>query len=425
MSIAHLPSYDAHEPFGRSPSYSAEPRLYEQRLALNARSLPQPTGNFLKSSKKGDVTLRLSAQEDNLDLPVYGSGDVVEGTVELTKTDSIDSVELKVEGHLHLKETGEGGHTHYTLCLESALLWKDADNTVCPSSLPFSVTLPTEFEAEGRSHPLPPSHAVKLETMPGFDATVEYSVSVIIDKQHSLVKSKKLGIHLDTTVSTPFIYYPRTRPSDPLPSPLPPPEAGRFIERPDWRVYHSDIKVNAESGIQDIAVKFYFPVSRIFCASQGIPFHLTFESDAHSVAAFLPYAPTADTSGKSHATRIQLMRQSAVDVKQHGAHGTNAAMWRIDYIGTSTFKHAGDGATCMSFSGEVRLQPTKVMGFQVPGLSVQDCILLTVAPPEGTKAPFVGIREVIPVQLTTDAWSEDGRGVAVARRSMSHEKERR
>jgi hypothetical protein len=97
MATAHLPSYaEPFDSFSRTPSYSAEPGLYEQRLALNARSLPQPTGSFLKSSKHGDVKLRLAAQEDKLDLPVYGAGSVVEGVVELTKTDSISSVEIKV-----------------------------------------------------------------------------------------------------------------------------------------------------------------------------------------------------------------------------------------------------------------------------------------------------------------------------------------
>jgi len=189
------------------------------------------------------------------------------------------------------------------------------------------------------------------------------------------------------------------------------------------------VKVNATPGVQDIGVRFYLPVSRIYCASQGIPFHVTFESDAHSLATFLPYGPTG-ASGKLPATRVQVMRQSLVDVKhstirRSGSEHVNTAIWRIDYIGEAVFRHAGDGATHTSFSGEVKIEPIKVMGFHVPGLSIQDCILLTVAPPEGTKAPFVGIREVIPIRLTTDAWTEDGRGIAAARRSSvsSHRKE--
>jgi hypothetical protein len=33
---------------------------------------------------------------------------------------------------------------------------------------------------------------------------------------------------------------------------------------------------------------------------------------------------------------------------------------------------------------------------------------LTMTPPDITKSPFTGYRETIPVQLTTDAWVEDG-----------------
>ncbi|KAJ7852838.1 hypothetical protein B0H14DRAFT_2759511 [Mycena olivaceomarginata] len=399
MSTPRLPSYaESPESFGRTPSYSAEPGLYEQRLALNARSLPRPTGNFVKTSKHEDVKLRLAAQDEKLELPVYNIGASVEGAVELTKADSISSVELKVEGNLELKENGEGGHKHYTLCLDTVVLWtKDADGTACPSALPFSLALPTEFEHEGQSYPLPPSYSIKLEGLPGFSATIDYSVSAIVNKPHS-INSKKLGIHIRSTiVSTPFIYCPRTRPPHPIPPPLQSTETGMFDERPEWNTYQSIAKVNATSGLQDIGVKFYLPASRIFCASQGIPFHITLTADAHSLAAFLPYGPP-------HG--FQLMRQSAVDVKHTAARTehVNTAIWRVDYLGEAAFRHAHDGPTCMSFSGEINID-TKVMGFAVPGLMVQDCILLTVTPPEGTHAPFVGIREVIPVRLTTDSHS--------------------
>lgn len=95
MSTASLPSYVAPS-FDRTPSYSAEPHEYEQRIALADRLRPRPSGNFVKESKNGGVKLRLSAQEDNLALPVYGSGGRVEGTVELTKPSSVGSVEVKV-----------------------------------------------------------------------------------------------------------------------------------------------------------------------------------------------------------------------------------------------------------------------------------------------------------------------------------------
>ncbi|KAJ7490309.1 hypothetical protein B0H11DRAFT_2010012 [Mycena galericulata] len=428
MSTASLPSYAVPlgPSFSRTPSYSAEPGLFEERLALNTR-LPHYTGSFVKSSKSGDATLRLTAQQDKIDLPVYGSGGVVEGTVELTKTEDISNVEVKIEGRFQVKEIAEGGETDTKLRLDTALLWiKDASNSVCPSTLRFSLKLPATFQYEGRSYPLPPSHSIKLKGLPGFYATIDYSVSAVINKPHSvpnlvpLVRSKKLGINIgNTTVSTPFVYAPRTRPAVPLPAPLARGEGG-FLEWPDWRVYQSVLKASSKAGgAQDINVRLYFPASRIFCASQPIPFHVTFESSAYSLAAFLPYGPTTGKSGKLRATRIQLMRQSTVDVRGTAIHGTKTDIWRVDSLGEGKFRHAGDGATWMAFSGEIELEPIKVMGFAIAGFSVKDCILLTVTPPDVTKAAFISIRETIPVRLTTDAFTQDGRGIAAARQSTT------
>ncbi|KAF7375366.1 hypothetical protein MSAN_00424100 [Mycena sanguinolenta] len=416
MATPRLPSYasygDERLEVLRSPSYSAEPGLHEQRLALNARSLPQPTGNFVKVSKHGGITLRLLSQEDDVDLPVYSSGAIVEGTVELSKTDSISSVDFKVEGHLELKENAEGGHTHHILCMETAELWcKGDDNSVCPSSLRFSVALPTAFEHEGQSYPLPPSHSIKLKGLPGFTANIDYSISAMIHKPHPVsINSKTLGIHIgDASVSTPFIYYPRTRPPFSTPSPLHCTEAGEFTEGTGWQVYQSVVKANAPNGVQDIGVKFYLPASRIFCVSEAIPFHITLESDAHSLAAFLPYGPIPGTSTEFPATRIQVMRQSTVDVKHTTVRSehANTAIWSVDYFGEAEFRHARDGPTRMSFSGEVKIQPTKITGFTVPGLIA---FFLTVSPPEGVKAPFADVREVVPIRLATDMWADDAAG---------------
>jgi len=321
---------------------------------------------------------------------------------------------MQVEGRLQLKENGEGGRTYHTLYLDKVSLWiKGANHRVCPSFLRIARTLPTTIQYEGRSYPLPPSYSVELKGIPGFCGIIDYSISAITH----------VG---NTTVSTPFLYHPRSRPVVPIPSPLLCAEAGRFVERPEWKVYRSVLKGNTKAGVQDVDVKFYLPASRIYCASQGIPFHITFESNANPLTAFSSYGPSS-TLG---ATRIRIMRQSTVDatfvafaprrpnVLYHSrcsgladsstTEGAKRGIWRTDYMGEATFSHESDGPTCMSFTGTIEIEPTlKVMGFSVPGLSVQDCIVLTVAPSEGStktkKAPpFVGIREVIPVQLTTD-----------------------
>jgi hypothetical protein len=105
MSTTSLPSYGAHQSFEfeNTPSYTEHPQAYERRVSLKDDVRPRPSGNFVKVSKNGRVSLRLIAQEDNISLPVYGNAGVVEGTVEISKTDGISSVEVKVRLKVCLK----------------------------------------------------------------------------------------------------------------------------------------------------------------------------------------------------------------------------------------------------------------------------------------------------------------------------------
>ncbi|KAJ7758887.1 hypothetical protein B0H14DRAFT_388882 [Mycena olivaceomarginata] len=245
--------------------------------------------------------MRITAQEDEIDLPVYGMGDVVAGTIEVTKTENISSVDVTVEGRVKVHELGEGGRTEATISVGSVKLWiKADDNAVCPSSLSFSVMLPTTFQEEGRSYPLPPSHFAHLEGVPGFDANINYSIS-------AHVKAKKFGLPIGST-------YPR--PAHPIPAPLDCNNAG-FIARPEWKMYSSVVKAHPnEHGLQDIVVKFYIPKSRIFWVGEAIPFHITFEGTSDSLAGFMPYRPT----GELNITRFQLIRQSCADVRGTVVH---------------------------------------------------------------------------------------------------------
>lgn len=97
MSTFSLPSYLAPLLNRSPPSYSgAAQQAHEHRLALVDRLGPQFAGAFVKHSRGGEAFLRLSAQEDDTSVPVYGSDALVEGTVELTKTEGVASVEVKV-----------------------------------------------------------------------------------------------------------------------------------------------------------------------------------------------------------------------------------------------------------------------------------------------------------------------------------------
>ena len=88
----------------------------------------------------------------------------------------------------------------------------------------------------------------------------------------------------------------------------------------------------------DIVAKLYIPATRIFCMSLNIPFHLTFESNAVALAAFLPYSPNPGVGKKQ--TKLELLRQTTVDVKNELHHHVKTDMWRVDCIGEGTFNHA-------------------------------------------------------------------------------------
>ncbi|KAH9847954.1 hypothetical protein C2E23DRAFT_846414 [Lenzites betulinus] len=416
MSTTSLPSYAPS--FSRIPSYSAEPQEYEQRLALN-RPAHRPAGDFVKQSKGGNVSLRLFAQEDNVSLPVYACGAAVEGAVDLLKTDGVTAVEVKIEGSLRLREVGEGGTTTHKLCLSKETLWsKDTSSEPCPTSLQFSLTLPTTFSDGKDTYPLPPTHDVHMSGVPGFNATIEYGVSASVVKGKASALLQRIG---NGTLSTPFVYHPRSRPAVPLPEPMyQSQEMEGFVKSPDWRCWDTTM-VARTSGGKDIHCQIYLPSSRVFSITQSIPFHIVFSSSAFSLAAYLPYGPTATIlAPNKQFTRIRVLRQSTVDVRNALILGTKTDIWRVDTIGEAEFRHSGDGADWLSFVGEIQLDPSvKIGGFKAGGLSVKDFVEFSMIPPDPVKCPFKEVRLVIPIRLTTDPWSSEGLVLAVAESDIS------
>ncbi|KAG2147491.1 uncharacterized protein EDB93DRAFT_1147631 [Suillus bovinus] len=388
---------------------STATNAHEYRLAYNARLNPNRSPReFVKQSRNGGVSLRLVGQDDQVTLPVYGYGASVEGTLDIHKRDGITSVEVQIEGTLMMEELAESGTTNCKLFFNKTILWvKDRIyEAPCPRSLPFSFLLPTTFSDGGKTYPLPPSHEAHLSGLPGFRARINYSISAIAVKPNIIphaVKSTLLGGgDFYRSVSTPFEYLPRTRPSSPLPPPLVPGQWG-IVENSQWKVFPT--LIHANQGAHDIMVKLYLPASRTFCTQESIPFHIMFSSSATSLAAFMPFGPVVIASLKTQHTKIQLLRQTTVDVRNALILGTRTDIWRVDCIGEGAFRHAGDG-------GDIYISPDiKVGGFRAGGFSIKDCIVLTMTPPDLSKSPFKELRLTVPVQLATDPYPRDGSGI--------------
>ena len=89
----------------------------------------------------------------------------------------------------------------------------------------------------------------------------------------------------------------------------------KFIETEDWRLSEATMKARIAGG-KDIVTHLYIPASRVFSITEAIPFHITFNSSAFSLAAFMPYGPTASIlAPNKQFTRIRVARQSIVDVR--------------------------------------------------------------------------------------------------------------
>ncbi|KAH8118425.1 hypothetical protein DFH11DRAFT_1723335 [Phellopilus nigrolimitatus] len=426
------------------PSYHYELPDTEQLLAQRPRAR-RPQGNFVKNSRSGGVVLRLVGQNDDVTLPEYGRGGLVEGTVELKNVDSVLSVDVKIEGALRLREIAEGGTNTSLLCLDTKTLWtREFSPGPCPSSLSFALTLPMTFSDGKATYPLPPTFEEHLSGVPGFSANIDYTVSATVVRR----KVSLFGL-ANTTVSTPFNFRPRSRPAFPLPGSLTTnfthPSA---IYNEDWALHREVIKAKLPRG-DDININLYLPNTHVYCMNDVIPFHLFLISSAFSLASYLPYAPAVfrSSSGpydynnpgdlafsKPGMTRIQLLRQTSVDVRSISKRatpprGNNTDIWKTVQIGEGVFRgygtdarredgaNLGGGRDWVAWYGELKVdRSVKIAGFKASGLHVKDFIVLSMHPEDPGKSPFSDARLVIPIKLTTDAWSTDefGHEVGVA-----------
>jgi len=179
------------------------------------------------------------------------------------------------------------------------------------------------------------------------------------------------------------------------------------VDHPDWSCFET-VMTAKSSNVSDVFVKFYIPASRVFCMTEPIPFHLTFTSSVYTLAAFLPFAPSNNPSAKKW-TRVEMLRQSTVDVRNAVILGTKTDIWRVSKTGDSTFRRVNDGHDFIHFSGQLVLDSdVRVAGFKAGGLYVKDCIVVSMAPEDIGRTPFGELRCVVPVRLSTDSFNAEG-----------------
>ena len=168
------------------------------------------------------------------------------------------------------------------------------------------------------------------------------------------------------TLTTPFIYYPRTAPARGIPPRLEPKASSPGLHiTPEWRVHESPIAVRLPGLSKSIICKFYTPASHVVCMRRAIPYHITFTGPGLALTTLLTYMPSRTGAAAVRAcSRIQLIRQTSVDAKcvcrslhavrtstltyvqssiirnEYAEVGATSEMWRTRCI--------GDGSLCRS-----------------------------------------------------------------------------
>ncbi|KZS92890.1 hypothetical protein SISNIDRAFT_485844 [Sistotremastrum niveocremeum HHB9708] len=409
MSVVSLPTYSQPPPTSAdSPAYTRIPRDNEQRVLLRNRMAqdPIPEGTFTKSSRTGSLILHLENQDEGVPVPVYNKGGIVAGSIDLQKADNVAAVDLKIQGYLSLKEIGGAG-TATAKVLSTTLNLFSRSTTPCPSTLHFSQPLPASYVYEGETYALPPSYEVHLSGLPGFRADVSYQVTVVATKN----KGNLFGNQ--TTVSTPIIYFPRARPPNPVPVPPSPSIFLSDINRPneDWEVIESTMR-SRKQNVTPIQAKLFIPSGRVFSIKNTLNFRLHLSSSALSLATFLPCSPTEVGASRTHSsnkgvTRVYVIRQTSVDVRNASFVGEKTEIFKLVSIGEASFRRIGDGPDWAAWEGSVEIDPNvKVGSFKAGGLWVKDCIILSIIPPSPHNSPLLELRQTVPIRLVTEPFAE-------------------
>ncbi|KAF8514781.1 hypothetical protein JB92DRAFT_3115384 [Gautieria morchelliformis] len=420
MSTVLPPSYSLAD----IPSYTAHPRGDEQTLGLAARERrASRVGNWTK--KVGHATLTLTGQTPNSELPVYGRNTVVQGFLTLDSPEDVANVQLKLHGHVKCKTIAEIGRSDVTVLSTTVLLWANGGTrSLCPAQLPFEVHLPTTYTWKDHTGPLPPTFEYTFYDLqggtPGLMAKIKYEVSVEVEHTHPTLKDR-----LAATLSTPFIYLPRSRP-------------GRPLSSSPTSVFDAVMEHRAggkSREIDPIVWKLRLPPPGTYAITQPVPFRVSVTS--RSSALLAPFAPT--TKKDKASIRVYMLRQVSIKVNtidlwrsyviaegslKYDPQNLDGGMWLKNRPPSPNGEKAsslGSGGSATSFSeregwashdwsGELKIDREQITGggFAVGDMKVKDFIVLSVVPPNPDSGDLLEVKRVVPIQLTTDSWEGAG-----------------
>lgn len=435
----------------------------------------EESGVYVEKNKH--LTLALTNQSPNCTEPTYGKGATVQGAMTLAKPEGICSVEVKLEGILMLSVTSVvfTGQTEVPLFANLDLLYRKPElpgvaetkrNSLfsrgppvvslvpaklsgerCPSTLTFSLRIPTSYSHDGVTRPLPPSYAAHFGNIPGISLEARYIIRITITRK-GLVDRK-------VVVTVPIVFHPRSRPSRPaLPASL------SFLSTlktspEEWKCWET--KSSARKGHEDspmIHASLLLPQSQVYPLNQPVPFHLQIASTSNKLLAQyatatatdvpLDFENTLSSKTQSHpvgalsniGNRGKVVRgamnpkfedptrslsanfaQIKVSIQRHITVEVMGQWLQFkECLSTHTLRRcvtessnvvSEAGMSSIAWDGQIEMTDLRCGGFVGPGVRVRDFILLAIHPPDPDHAPLQPIHYLIPIRLTTDPYHEE------------------
>ncbi|KAF7367882.1 hypothetical protein MSAN_00852900 [Mycena sanguinolenta] len=400
--LLQLPAYS---PPTILPSYSPDPATGEERLDHTPRTRTHPTGTYIKQCGRDSVAL--SDQDVGASVPVYGRHASISGFVSLEDRETVSEILLKIKGKMEVM-ISESGSLATTLVHDSYTLWSShkpsTSTSTCPSAVPFSVSLPTDFrDSDGLPHRLPPTYEVPCAAAPGMFFKTSYILSVTITR----TVSKRLRfLSTSKTIPIRFIYAPRTHP---------------------WRpIQHSsdfllDVKRMPEEFRQSVTpllprphistalpmdLQLFLPTVEIFGLDDIIPFHVQLTG---RVSALREFIPLDDTPTLTPPIVGSLIRQITVEINDRTATRQlviGHAKMSPRPPGPDAHEHEEEAEVSLDWDGEVRCKTdTMVAGFDAGCIRIQDFILIELRPHHAsTRSEYVTLRHSHPIKLVTESW---------------------
>ncbi|KAF9043484.1 hypothetical protein BDZ89DRAFT_1199214 [Hymenopellis radicata] len=415
------------DPYSFPPEYSVTPRFGESRLEHSpSRRQRLPTDTWLITV--GNVTVALSGQEKDAEIPRYGRRGRVEGAMLLDNREVVASVTIKLLGRTILSNSEIGSRTVNTVELVQ-LLWASTQNTgttsvdICPGAIPFSLRFPEMCQDDESGEPnlfaLPPTF--NGEHL-GF-ASQYVLVIEVVDRRRPA-----LGfISRNSVVSIPLNYEPRTRPSQPL------------LHRPlflssvkaspeEWRQNLTTVRIrdNEAGKVGAINCNLFVPSIQTFSVTDAIPFHVQLTAPLKSLQLFFPSGalpqslhpsapspsyssvpPSPFPSNSPSSISVYLLRQVIVELN-------NRTFTRSTVIGSGSLRAVPPPLSRspprredhMDWEGEVRCNSdVKAGGFVAAGVTVRDYIVADLQPP--ADSPFLPSKNGVGIVIVTDPWTDD------------------